>query len=200
VRALPSWDPWRSGCSSQARCSARPEPHPAPHRQDIRRRSGGTALAGTLLYFLNFAVHNKHLGCGLVDSGESSLMLALYWLLFARKLSCCPSSAFWARSRRRRSFRWQRSQRSAGLPWTSATGAGTLRWRFGSRDDRRRLSVNVLLQYAAYDRLILPWQFAAQIRDDPWARDVSLLGLIGCLTDRQFWYIFGWLLPLGALR
>jgi hypothetical protein len=30
---------------------------------------------------------------------------------------------------------------------------------------------------------------------------VSLVrGLIGCLTDRQFWYIFGWLLPLGALR
>jgi hypothetical protein len=61
------------------------------------------------------------------------------------------------------------------------------------------LTVNVLLQYAAYDRLILPWQFAAQIRNDPFARDVSLLtGLIGCLTDRQFWYIFGWLLPLGA--
>ena len=49
-----------------------------------------TALAGTLLYLLNFAVHNKHLGCGLVDSGESSLMLALYWLLFARKLFLLP--------------------------------------------------------------------------------------------------------------
>ena len=32
-------------------------------------------------------------------------------------------------------------------------------------------------------------------------KDVSLWqGLVGCLTDRQFWYIFGWLLPLGALR
>ena len=52
--------------------------------------SESTALAGTLLYLLSFAVHNKHLGCGLVDSGESSLMLALYWLLLARKLFLLP--------------------------------------------------------------------------------------------------------------
>jgi len=162
----------------------------------------GTALAGTLLYFLNFAVHNKHLGCGLVDSGESSLMLALYWALFARKLILLPvvgllgalaketfiplatiATAGWAAIEFRRN-RWH----PALALWPAAMIVVGL-------------SVNVLLQYAAYDRVILPWEFAAQIRDDPWARNVSLLrGLIGCLTDRQFWYIFGWLLPLGALR
>jgi hypothetical protein len=161
-----------------------------------------TALAGTLLYFLNFAVHNKHLGCGLVDSGESSLMLALYWILFARKLFLLPvvgvlgalaketfipmaaiATLGWAVVE----FRQKRWRPSHG-PWLLAMVVVGL-------------TVNVLLQYAAYDRLILPWEFAAQIRDDPWARDVSLFaGLIGCLTDRQFWYIFGWLLPLGALR
>ena len=163
---------------------------------------GGTALAGTLLYFLNFAVHNKHLGCGLVDSGESSLMLALYWVLFARKLVLLPvvgvlgalaketfiplatiATIGWAAVEH-----WRGRWNPALALWLAVMIVVGL-------------SVNVLLQYAAYDRLILPWEFAAQIRDDPWARDVGLLrGLIGCLTDRQFWYIFGWLLPLGALR
>jgi len=163
---------------------------------------GGTAFAGTLLYFLNFAVHNKHLGCGLVDSGESSLMLALYWVLFARKLVLLPvvgvlgalaketfiplatiATIGWAAVEH-----WRGRWNPALALWLAVMIVVGL-------------SVNVLLQYAAYDRLILPWEFAAQIRDDPWARDVSLLrGLIGCLTDRQFWYIFGWLLPLGALR
>jgi hypothetical protein len=160
-----------------------------------------TALAGTLLYFLNFAVHNKHLGCGLVDSGESSVMLALYWLLFARKFFLLPvvgvlgalaketfipmatlATLGWAAVE----FRQKRWSAAHGFWLVAMLVVG--------------LTVNVLLQFAAYDRLILPWAFAAQIRDDPWARDVSLLkGLIGCLTDRQFWYIFGWLLPLGAL-
>ena len=168
--------------------------------------SESTAFAGTLLYLLTFAVHNKHLGCGLVDSGEASLMLALYWLLLARKLFLLPvvgligalaketfipmatiATVGWAvielghkRFEPRPSLRW--------ILWLLAMIAVGL-------------STTSLLQYAAYGRLILPWEFAAQIRNDPWAKDVSLLqGLIGCLTDRQFWYIFGWLLPLGMLR
>ena len=172
--------------------------------------SESTALAGTLLYLSTFAVHNKHLGCGLVDSGESSLMLALYWLLFARKPFLLPivgvigalaketfipmatiATVGWAVIESRQK-RWE--PRSAlvwvlsWVPWLLVMIAVGL-------------STTSLLQYAAYGRLILPWEFAAQIRNDPWAKDVSLLqGLIGCLTDRQFWYIFGWLLPLGALR
>ena len=161
----------------------------------------GTALAGTLLYFLNFAVHNKHLGCGLVDSGESSMMLALYWLLFARKFFLLPVLGL-VGALAKETF----------IPMATIATLGWIVAEF--REQRWRpsqaawllamivvgLCVNVFLQYAAYGKLVLPWQFAAQIRNDPWARDVSLLaGLVGCLTDRQFWYIFGWLLPLGAL-
>ena len=172
--------------------------------------SESTALAGTLLYLLSFAVHNKHLGCGLVDSGESSLMLALYWLLFARKLFLLPvvgvigalaketfipmaaiATVGWAVVEFRRK-RWEpRSVRIGLLSWAP--------WLFVMI--AVGLSTTSALQYGAYGRLILPWEFAAQIRNDPWAKDVSLLqGLIGCLADRQFWYVFGWLLPLGALR
>ena len=200
---LPSWDPVAFGLLI---ASALFSATGALILLHIGRTHAGlpaaTALTGTLLYFLNFAVHNKHLGCGLVDSGESSLMLALYWALLARKLHLLPvvglvgalaketfipmatiASLGWAAVQ----FRQQRWRAAQGLWLLAMIVVG--------------LSVNVLLQYAAYDRLILPWQFAAQIRNDPFARDVSLLtGLIGCLTDRQFWYIFGWLLPLGVLR
>ena len=164
--------------------------------------SHSTAFAGTLLYLLNFTVHNKHLGCGLVDSGESSLLLTLYWLLFEGKFFLLPIVGLLGALSKEtfipmaaiavlgwaivefRNGRWKRNQ--------------TL-WSFGMIVVG--LSTTVLLQFGVYDRLIWPWEFAAQLRNDPWARDVSLLqGLIGCLTDRQFWYIFGWLLPLGVLR
>lgn len=164
--------------------------------------SSSTALVGTLLYLLNFAVHNKHLGCGLVDSGESSIMLALYSLLFARKYFLLPVVGL-VGALAKETF----------IPMAAVATLGWVVVEF--RHGRSRpiqmlwllgmivvgLSTTVALQSAAYDRLILPWEFAAQIRNDPWAKDVSLLqGLIGCLTDRQFWYIFGWLLPLGLLR
>ena len=164
--------------------------------------SPGAAFAGTLLYLLNFVVHNEHLGCGLVDSGEASLMLALFWLLFEGKFfllpvvgllgalakeTFIPMAAFatlgWAVVELRHG-RWTRNKTFWSLGMM-VVGAGTM----------------VLVQAGAYDRLIWPWEFAAEVKSDPRARDVSLLqGLIGCLTDRQFWYIFGWLLPLGALR
>lgn len=164
--------------------------------------SPGTAFAGTLLYLLNFAVHNKHLGCGMVDSGESSLMLALFWLLFEGKFFLLPAVGLigalaketfvpmaavatlgWAAVEFRHG-RWTRNKTFWSLGMI-VVGSSTM----------------ILLQSSAYARLIWPWEFAAEVKSDPWARDVSLLqGLIGCLTDRQFWYIFGWLLPLGALR
>ena len=172
--------------------------------------SESTALAGTLLYLLTFAVHNKHLGCGLVDSGESSLMLALYWLLLARKLFLLPvvgvigalaketfipmatiATVGWALIE----FRQQRWKPRSTAAWIFSWAPWLLVMIVVG------LATTSALQYGAYGRLILPWEFAAQIRNDPWAKDVGLLqGLIGCLTDRQFWYIFGWLLPLGMLR
>jgi hypothetical protein len=88
---LPSWDPVAFGLLI---ASALFSATGALILLHIGRTHAGlpaaTALAGALLYFLNFAVHNKHLGCGLVDSGESSVMLALYWVLFSRKLFLLP--------------------------------------------------------------------------------------------------------------
>ena len=43
---------------------------------------------------------------------------------------------------------------------------------------------------------VWPWQFAASMH----ASSNFLGGLMGCLLDREFWYTFLWLLPLGVLR
>jgi hypothetical protein len=44
---------------------------------------------------------------------------------------------------------------------------------------------------------MLPWEFAAELRIE----EVGLpRALIHCVADRQFWYVFAWLLPLGAIR
>jgi len=199
---LPSWDPVAFALLVASSLFTATGALILLHIGRTRVASESTALAGTLLYLLTFAVHNKHLGCGLVDSGESSLMLALYWVLFARKLFLLPVVGL-VGALAKETF----------IPMATIATVGWAAMKFHRGHWKARqvlwlllmigvgLSTTVLLQHAAYGRYILPWEFAAQIRNDPWAKDVSLLqGLIGCLTDRQFWYIFGWLLPLGALR
>jgi hypothetical protein len=58
------------------------------------------------------------------------------------------------------------------------------------------LSTVVVLQWSVAGRLIWPWEFAGSLREGG-----SLArGLAGCVTDRYFWYTFGWLVPLGVIR
>jgi hypothetical protein len=155
------------------------------------------AFAGTLLYLLNFTLPARQLGLGLVESGESCFMLVLFYLLFRRKFfllpilgvlgalakesfvpMCAVSTAAWAISESRRG-RWKKNQ----TIWSIAMVL------IG-------LSTIILLQASVTGRLIWPWEFAGTLRES----DVSLWnGLLGCVTDRYFWYVFGYLLPLGVL-
>ena len=157
-----------------------------------------TAFAGTLLYLLNFAVSNKQLGCGLVDSGEACLMLALFGMLFYRKLFLLPivglvgalAKETFVPMAAAATLGWAMAEWSRGrwkLPQTL--------WSLGMV--LVGFCTLVLLQSSVYGRLIWPWQFAAELRIE----EVGLLsGLIGCIADRQFWYVFAWLLPLGVVR
>lgn len=156
-----------------------------------------TALAGTLLYLLNFTIPNRQLGFGLVESGEACFMLAIFWSLFRRKFfllpllcalgslakesfvpMCACALAGWGIHEVRRG-RWTRSQ----TIWSVVTifiGLTTI----------------VALQSTVAGHLIWPWQFAGDLRSG----DAGLVrGLINCFTDRYFWYVFGWLLPLGLI-
>lgn len=153
------------------------------------------AVLGGALYLLSFAVSNFQLA-GLVDSAEAATLMAMTWAV---------SAGGWA-----------------ALPLLGAVGAlakdtfvplgaaFVLGWWLGDRTVLRsgaRLawlasmmaaSVLTLLGTLAvgYGRSIGPFEFVASYPAviDPWAGAVSIV------TDRTFWYVFGWLLPLGVWR
>lgn len=153
------------------------------------------ALLGCTLYLLNFVVANLWLS-GMVDAAEACLLLALTWALLAdqwwllpllglagglAKQSFLPfattfSSVWWLVAERP-ARRYARLLWVAGLAATSAT---TL----------------VLLHGAVSGQIIAPWALA-QI----WNAGGSYIqNLWHCVSDQQFWYAFGWLLPLGLWR
>jgi len=156
------------------------------------------ALAGSLLYLLNFAVPNKQLGCSLVDSGEASLMLALFGALFYGRFYLLPGIGI-AGALAKETF--------IPIAAAAALGWALAEWRQGRWKVRQTLwsggmllagvATFVVLQSSVYGYLVWPWQFAAQQR----VEETGLLaGLAGVIADRQFWYVFAWLLPLGAIR
>jgi hypothetical protein len=155
------------------------------------------AFAGTLLYLLNFTISNRQLGCGLVESGEACFMLALFWLLFERKFFLLPVVGLLG-ALAKESF----------VPMSFLATVG---WAiFESRHGRWKLpqtlwalgmvlvglSTITVLLFNISGRLIWPWEFARE----QWAGDASLFqALLGIVFDRYFWYVFVWLLPLGAV-
>ena len=157
------------------------------------------ALLGCTLYLLNHVVHNLWLA-GMVDSSEACLMLALTWALVTERWWLLPllgiaggmakqsfplfsvvfSAAWWFTaeaplSRLRRNYR--------PLAWIAALGAtGT---------------ISLMLVYRIISgQLLSPVAIAAS-----WNSEGSFAGkILHEFTDQNFWYVFGWLLPLGVWR
>jgi len=160
--------------------------------------SEGTALAGTLLYLLNFTMSNRQLGTGLVESGQACGMLALFQFLSTQRFRLLPFVGIAGAL-----------TKESSIPLSAMAAAG---WLFMERHNPRwresgttwlaimvvaGLSTFSLIQFSIDGRFTWLWQFVVSLRDN----NVSLLqGLINCVTDRYFWYVFGWLLPLGLLR
>lgn len=164
-----------------------------------------TALLGATLYLLSFTIPNLQLA-GLIDSGEACFMAAVTWSLLTGRWYLLPiwgllgalaketfvpfSSVFaftwWlmeARQNRNRDssralqFKW------AELKWIavlSILGLGT-----------------VMAVHSAFaGQLRWPWNIAEQAR----APGNFFVALWRCITERNFWYVFGWLIPLGIWR
>jgi len=156
------------------------------------------AFAASLLFLLNFTIPNRQLCNGLVDSGECCCMLLLFCVLFWRKFYLLPIIAFLG-ALAKESF--VPMSATATLAWAiyeyrhrtwkaSATIWSVIMVLTG-------LSTIVLLQQSATGHLIWPWQYAGSVR----SKHVSLLaGLAGCFTAHYFWFVFGYLLPLGLIR
>ena len=149
-------------------------------------------LAATL-YLLSFAVTNLQLA-GLVDSGEACFMLAIIWSLITQRAWCLPIFAIlgtlaketfvplsivltitWVVMDRRQNH----VSRITSIALLSVSAVATL----------------IVLHSVVAGQLVWPWQIAAQAHGEA----AFLPALLRTITDRGFWYVFIWLLPVGLL-
>jgi hypothetical protein len=159
-------------------------------------RDAGVALLAATLYLLNFDVLNLQLA-GIIDAGESCLLLATIWTLLAGKwrllplwgilgplaketfvpFSCVLMVVWWLNAERGRELRYHR------LGWIILTII---------------LSVMTLImtRVAVIGYVVWPWNIAAELD----SRTNYLASFWRCISDHNFWYVFGWLLPLGVWR
>lgn len=153
------------------------------------------ALLGSTLYLLNYVVANLWLS-GMVDAAEACLLLALAWALSTDRWWLLPLLGL-AGGLAKQSFlpfgttfalTWwlvtERPVRRFGrLAWVVAlvaTAAASLMW----------------AQHAASGQTASLWMLASR-----WDEGGDYLpNLLHGFADQQFWYAFGWLLPLGVWR
>jgi uncharacterized membrane protein len=161
----------------------------------------GTALLGATLYLLSFTIPNLQL-VGLIDAGEACFMAAVIWSLLTRrwfllpiwgllgalaKETFVPFSCVFA-------FTWwfveggQNTRRLSGLKWTEFKWIATMAV--------VGLATVMAVHSAVAGNLKWPWNIAGQAR----APVNFFVALGSCLTERSFWYVFGWLIPLGIWR
>jgi hypothetical protein len=154
------------------------------------------ALGSALIYLLNFAVPNLRLA-GLVDAGEGFFLMALVWSLLRED--------YWA------------------LPIWAVIGAGakesfvvflmvfTLSWWLCSRRALRSPSIAAVWMVTSWlaalgSMTALQWGITHVYRS-PLRFGLGLHGnsayvthFLSSFRDRNFWYIFFWLLPLALLK
>lgn len=153
-------------------------------------------LIAALLYLLNFAVANLQLA-GLVDAGEACFMAALVWTLFSKRWWLLPLWGVLGAA-----------AKETFVPFSSVLAAvwWFMEWR---RNKARLADLKWVLALALVGLAVVaaihayvsghwqwPWQIAQQARSGV----NPLRAFIKIFTERSFWYVFGWLLPLGIVR
>jgi len=160
-----------------------------------------TALFAATLYLLNFAISNLQLA-GLIDAGEACLMAALTWSLLTGKWyqlpmwgvlgalakeTFVPFSCVFA-------FTWWLMERRQTRPGLSQLNRAQFKWIAALAVVG--LATVMTIHSAVAGQLEWPWDIASQAR----APVNFFIALWNCLTERSFWYVFGWLIPLGIWR
>jgi hypothetical protein len=171
----------------------------------------GVALCGASLYLLSFNIPNQQLS-GLIDSGEACFMAALVWTLFAGRWYLLPlwgilggfaketfvpfafvfALTWWLVEARQNGLRLPRAEPSNAEKsghkktdpmWILALGI------IG-------MATVVVIHSRIAGQFKWPWEIAADSR----AGVSYLAALWRCFSERSFWYVFGWLIPLGVWR
>lgn len=163
---------------------------------EVVTREAATAMGAGLLYLLNFAIPNLRLA-GFLDASQDFFLMAAAWCLLQRrwwmisivavfgalgKESCVPLlmafSGVWWLCERKSLERGARAALWIAAAWVLAlVTLSAVQWRIG---------------HIAQS----PLSFGLSLRGD----DPRMAHFLRSLLDRNLWYIFFWLLPLGLLR
>jgi hypothetical protein len=153
-------------------------------------------LIGALLYLLNFAVSNLQLA-GMIDSAEACFMAAIVWSLLTGKWWLIPL--------------WGLLGAAAKETFVPFSSLFALTWWFVEwrRNRAQLISLSWVLALAIVSLAVVtgiharvsghfqwPWQLAQLVNSGA----NPFLALWGIISDQNFWYVFGWLLPLGIWR
>jgi len=161
----------------------------------------GIALVAATLYLLNFAIPNLQLS-GLIDAGEACFMAAVTWSLLTSRWYLLPlwgvlgalaketfvpfsfvfTLTWWLTEER------QNKLRPAELSWAEVKWIAALAI--------VGLATVTAVHSAVAGQTRWPWNIAAQAR----APVNFFVALWHSLSELNFWYVFGWLLPLSLCR
>ena len=152
------------------------------------------ALLGATLYLLNFAVSNLQLS-GLVDAGEACFLAALIWTLLTSRWYLLPLWGLLGAL-----------AKETFVPFSTALAISwfLVEWWQG----KRRVSnfffaaslavvgmvAVITIHSVIYEQLRWPWNFVVHSNGNFFA------ALWRCVSDRNFWYVFGWPIPFGIWR
>lgn len=156
----------------------------------------GMSLLAATLYLLNFAVPNEQLA-GMIDSSESCLLLALTWtLLFNRwawlplwgvvgplaketfvPFACVFTLVWWMTAERHGEDRFKKAA------WVIAMGATSV-------------TTLIVVHSIIAGHTVWPWELARSTTVERNYFSAFWRTILG----HGFWYVFGWLLPLGIWK
>jgi hypothetical protein len=156
------------------------------------------ALLGGMLYLLNFAAGNYDLS-GMVDSSQAFVIVAIIktlltenwrWLVlwgfigaFTKEttvpLCVAFASGWWLASGILDGFEWRKAC------WVAATAV---------------IGVAALAVLMFFVSPYSPWSFTVSQRSEAAQQYFYLASALRCFFNREFLYVFAWLLPLGLRR
>ena len=159
------------------------------------------SLLGATLYLLSFAVPNLLLA-GLVDAGEAFFIALLIWALLTERWYLLPVLGIVGVL-----------AKDTFLPFASVMALSW--WLVQQRTDvgsgskqRRRdlifigamtllgLATVMVVHFKLAGTVAWPWQLAQEVRSP----QNFFAALLRCVTQANFWYLFGWLIPLALWR
>jgi hypothetical protein len=164
----------------------------------VNRQLGSypVALGSALLFLLNFAVPNLRLA-GFVDAGEAFFLMLLVWALFDERYWILPIAGILGAT-----------AKESFVPFLIVF---TLAWWLSSRKSMRApqpaaawiaaswltaLAALTAVQVQITHILRSPLRFGLDLRGDT----PYFSHFLSSFRDRNLWYIFIWLLPLGLVR